>query len=1018
MTFTKFVCWNRDSVRRVMEVEATQASDWDFLATHYPIPMYRQELIEGESQIPYSEEQFLKDFLASKDFAFVPVLGESGTGKSHLIRWLSANIQSTKKRKVILIPKIGTNLKDILVLILEGMEGNLFDEYRKRLNDATSSLTEAQAREQLLNQLAAAVGPNGAHDSAKLSDAESYLVDELGAFLYDPFFREEHWLKKDGIIDRLVIHILGHRNRLEIIEERRQFSLNDLPLEVRYLEKAGKKARDFYSLLIGDEEIQKATVEWLNQHLDEAIARVLSLGREDLQRLMREVREALAKQDIELILLIEDFAKLQGIDREVLEAVLARPEQPGGKRLCPIRTALACTTGYFQSLIETVRQRVNFSVTLNAGSVKEQSLMTRTDIQQFVAKYLNAVRLQEEELQNWYQSLHQDSEGNELKSACSECEHNGACHGGFAAVNNIGLYPFTPKALEEMLGRVNTGNFNPRILIKDVLKWTLENSVDDVEGGQFPSTSLREHFGKPKLSALLQDDINRKDPQNGERRAILLDLWTDGSQLVDLPEEVHAAFEIPPLGLTVLESLAVSPAALAKEAATPYEVAPKTAEPEVPDSLKKKLQELDNWNNQGILSQDLAKDIREFIHPAIVERIEWNTEMLLQGTFAGSKSDFFKTRNVTFHSPKVTRETIAGVRLSLPLNPEDEHEFRDTAIAFQGILQYKHYKHWNFPEGDRYFSTYSKYLERWSQYVLEKIRLYPRESGEPWNPVPAAVELLAIGATMAGHPTNSLGDLINSLFLDLEAKNLDNRSKTWKKLFETFQKNGKDLLEIVTSRIACTKGSSEKFQIIDTVQILEPLQQVSQSWQPQCEIPDDVRSHDIFKAINKTRQQVDELLEKAIQEERDRLLDVYDSLVAELGENFKKKEVIEEVKEALDKASEAGVLGSKNRNKIDAAIDSFDKAPIVKFMEDMKRIKAENKSGKLLPELSQDYQKATNAATEFIKVVNDCLDNSLSRAETEINNLSSTEGATLESIDQAILEGFATLKNLVTEIKG
>ncbi len=198
-----------------------------------------------------------------------------------------------------------------------------------------------------------------------------------------------------------------------------------------------------------------------------------------------------------------------------------------------------------------------------------------------------------------------------------------------------------------------------------------------------------------KLSALLQDDINRKDPQNGERRAILLDLWTDGSQLVDLPEEVHAAFEIPALGLTVLESLAVSPAASAKEAATPYEVAPKTAEPEVPDSLKKKLQELDNWNNQGILSQDLAKDIREFIHPAIVERIEWNTEMLLQGTFAGSSSKFFKKRNVTFYSPKVTRERIAGVRLSLPLNPEDEHEFRDTAIAFQGILQYKHYNHWN-----------------------------------------------------------------------------------------------------------------------------------------------------------------------------------------------------------------------------------------------------------------------------------------------------------------------------------
>ncbi len=72
----------------------------------------------------------------------------------------------------------------------------------------------------------------------------------------------------------------------------------------------------------------------------------------------------------------------------------------------------------------------------------------------------------------------------------------------------------------------------------------------------------------------------------------------------------------------------------------------------------------------------------------------------------------------------------------------------------------------------------------------------------------------------------------------------------------------------------------------------------------------------------------------------------------------------------------------------------------------------------MLPELSQDYQKATNAATEFIKVVNDCLDKSLRRAENEINNLSSTEGPTLESSHQAILEGFATLRNLVTEIKG
>ncbi len=95
MTFKNFVCWNQDMIRRVMNVEATQSSNHLFLATHHPISMYRQDSIRSSSQHEYDEAQFLQDFLAEKDFAFVPVLGETGTGKSHLIRWLSANIQSS-----------------------------------------------------------------------------------------------------------------------------------------------------------------------------------------------------------------------------------------------------------------------------------------------------------------------------------------------------------------------------------------------------------------------------------------------------------------------------------------------------------------------------------------------------------------------------------------------------------------------------------------------------------------------------------------------------------------------------------------------------------------------------------------------------------------------------------------------------------------------------------------------------------------------------------------------------------
>ncbi len=511
----------------------------------------------------------------------------------------------------------------------------------------------------------------------------------------------------------------------------------------------------------------------MNLHLDEAITQVLNLGREDLQRLMKEVRETLAEQGIELVLLIEDFAKLQGIDRELLEAVLARPQQPESKPLCAIRTALACTTGYFESLIDTVQQRVTFNVNLDIGTVGEKSLITQADIQAFIARYLNAVRLEEQLIENWANSHEQEEFQRErLTSHCTECEYRQACHAGFGDVDGIGLYPFTPKALGQMFSRVNPSDFNPRILIKDVLKYTLENSVEDIQKGQFPSVTVRQHFGKMRLSAKVQLDIKAKDPQNFERREILLDLWTDSNELCDLPTEVHTAFNLPPLGVKIHQTeinpgtpRAATSATLYKTRSEPDSEPPVTVQ-ELPETLIKKIKDLDSWNNQAILPDNIAKDIREFVFPSVTQRIEWDTEMLLKGNFVGSGGKLFQQRNVIFYNPKVKRGTYSGVVLSLPLNPSDSNEFKETALAFQGILLYSYYKNWKFKDGDRYFRTYTKYLERWSQYVLEQIRLYPRESGEPWNPVPATVELLAIAVTMAGYPTNTLENLINALFID------------------------------------------------------------------------------------------------------------------------------------------------------------------------------------------------------------------------------------------------------------
>lgn len=1017
MTFEKFVCWNLDMIRQVMNVEATQTANHLFLATHHPIAMYRQDSIKALSQKEYDEAQFLKDFLGENDFAFVPVLGETGTGKSHLIRWLQANIKSTDRRKVLLIPRIGTNLKDIIekILNIAEFEADKLDEYRKRLNQSSRTFTDKGAREQLLNNLAFQVGINGQHTRAKLADEETqeYLIENLPALLYDDFFRE-HLLRDGEIIHRLVIHTLGYQYTIEDINERREFSIEDLPLNILDIQKAGEKAREFYSLLINDEDIKKQTVIWLNDHLDEAITQVLNFGREDLQQLMREVRETLAEKNIELVLLIEDFAKLQGIDREVLEAVLARPQQAGNKQLCAMRTALACTTGYFKNLIDTVQQRVTFSVNLNIDTVGKQSLITQDDIQVFVARYLNAVRLKEQDIEKWANSQNRDK----IESACNECEHSHACHTGFGHVEGMGLYPFNSKALEQMFIRVNPGEFNPRILIRDVLKYTLENSIDDIENGRFPSVTLGKHFGNMRLSTDVKLHIQAKDPQNSKRREIFLDLWDDSNELCNLFSEVHTAFNLPLLDVKA-KPIKIPPV-------PPHPITPSVVEPsgkyKIDTSLQEKLEKLDSWNNEGQLSDTLAQNIRELLFPAIIEKIEWDTEMLLKGSFVGSGGKLVQQRNLIFYNPKVKRGTYSGVILSLPLNPDDENEFTETAYVFQGILKYNQYKHWKFANGDRYFRMYAKYLERWSQYIVEKIRLYPRESGEAWNPVPAAVELLAISATMAGYPTNTLENLINSLFIDLDKSDDTTRASSWKKLFDTFslKRNREALLDIVKSRIACTKGSNSTFQIIDAIQIVEPLEKVRKSWQPQEQIPEDVR--DKFPELQKVRQQVDELLEKAIQEEYERQLDIYQRLISELGEDFQTKDVIQAIKDAMAAAQDAGVFHG-NFEDVTNVLNLFMPRAIKNYIKTMKQIQAEKTIPetnilKILEYLGKDYQKVDSNSSEFLDQINHFLNASILNAKTRIAELERPDGVNVESGYQALCEGLANLRSLINEIKG
>jgi hypothetical protein len=989
--------------------------------------MYRQGLTEGQSKVAYDEKQFLQDFLATPDFAFVPVLGTSGTGKSHLIRWLYTRIRSIRKApdyRVLLIPKVGTNLRDIIELILAGVEGPEFDEYRNRLRQAANTLTEAEAREQLLANLAIAVGPSGRHDRSNLSDEQNYLINSFPALLFDPFFRE-HWLREEGIIHQLVIHTLGRRESVEIVEERRQFSLEDLPLNVLDIAKASAQARDFYSFLISNDEIQKASVDWLNAHQNEAIAKVLNLGREDLQRLMLDVRRALAHKGVELILLIEDFAKLQGIDHEVLDAVLAPTQKAEGEPLCPIRTALACTTGYFQSLPDTVRTRADFSVNLDVQTVDDQSLVTPADVQQLAVRYLNAVRLQESDIRDWL--AHADEKTGEpldaVPSACTDCEHQSSCHAGFGAVDGMGLYPFNATSLERMRERTSKGVFNPRTLIKDVLRYTLEYQRLDLEQGRFPSRLLLEHFGGSILSAMVIKEIETRDgPDNADRREALLNLWTDGRGLCDLPQEVHTAFDLPALGVTVQKVVTttpvnrVQPKTLVKDFAKSFPGQPAsttTPEPEpaaLPDNLIGYIHALDQWRTGTQLPQPVANQLRPKLFAAIETRIDWDAELILRSHV---KDKLFKAGNINFANA-ATSSQIRNIELLLPLNPD---ELGDTVLALQALLLYNYHQHWQFSEGAKYFRIYARKLEEWSQHVLQSVPKCSTKSRAEGDPVPAVVELLAIAGRMAGCPTTSLEDLVNAVFADLEKVDVASRVEAWRKLYNSLKKHQPKLLKVLESRIPCTKGGRSVLQVIDAIQLVGPLKTISSTWQPKVDVTN-VSSDPPFKAIGEARKAVDELLELAVREERDRHLGIYQRVLKELGEDFSQKEVVEALQQAVEATAAIGALRGVNRDDLKQTMEEFKGARLKDYLSKLQKLQGMDEVATLLPLLSSLPERPVEVITRFLDTARQFVDKSQEAVNSNLADLRTTGGGELEECYQAIGGTLLELKQLASEIKG
>lgn len=158
-----------------------------------------------------------------------------------------------------------------------------------------------------------------------MSEGEGGSLGAFRRYFRDPFFRTAFFLRQDGVVHRFVDRALKGR-RAGDSEAAFEFTFSDLQ-QVTYLPAgdASRLARDA-QVEIQNQIGARAAAELLTENLGPAIQTVFGLeGAVSLTDVMMETRAVLAERGVELVLLIEDFTMLQGIQRELLDAVVEPP---------------------------------------------------------------------------------------------------------------------------------------------------------------------------------------------------------------------------------------------------------------------------------------------------------------------------------------------------------------------------------------------------------------------------------------------------------------------------------------------------------------------------------------------------------------------------------------------------------------------------------------------------------------------------------------------------------------------
>ena len=730
-----------ENIHVCMQKEAEVLPAKVLLAVHHPMHLAKRS-VDGRQVGENLSEHDLLEAVITIDRP-IPIIGAAGSGKSHLIRWLDAQLRTNKESSNWHVVRIHKNssLRGSLELLLEGLSGETFDTLRSSIKTVGEKLDVQEVAHHLVVFVASLI------ESRYRSAEERYQqIRETNAELDEDEKEELQRLKrhagpeclpaliKDQNFNKLLVgegccfyqiakHLTEGSTNEEIEEDR--FAVQEGDFKFEAIGDLGRHARDYIQQksIFTRQESKLEAIELLNECLFEAqqkaFQQFFNFSPGDFVDLFQEIRRALKREEKILCVLVEDLRQISAIEQYLMDALSQEAGELGSEELCSLHSAIAVTEGYAGYLTrrDTVVTRAGAEWIVSKTFDDENSM--HDSIQNFCGRYLNAARHDLEDLMDDVTSKDNSEAWRVIWESEDDTERSIAATFGQSSLG-FPLFPFNKHAihvLAEKYCRTGVGlEFNPRKICHFILYSPLFNYRSSYQIGQFPPPLFEEIPCGTELASELHSslrvDVDRVDSfaavwGGRESRSV-------ASLAANVAPEMAEEFglnELAKLLTTTEPSKSARPLPTNTPAVLPRQQVPaKIGQTVVVSKMEKIPSIVDGYFSSKQIPQEQANWIRQ----ALVERIEQATHLaqwtgLTKWPTLSKRGQPFVKVNYNSNNPVHylfefgSEKDFGNSTSSLP--------YREFLIA---LLRHKEIGgNWDYGKGYTDCVTYHNFLDRW-----------------------------------------------------------------------------------------------------------------------------------------------------------------------------------------------------------------------------------------------------------------------------------------------------------------